>query len=285
MATPVGSRVEEAPARARHRAAHRRIERARQLPGGRAVVGALLVAAAAVATFVAYLDATAAPSRAFVVATAAIEPGTRLASVEDVAARFGTIALELHGDVADRLVPAADVDGLVGRVVVAPLQPGDLLSASQVVADGGADGAHSLSFALPRTAAVGGALQPGDRIDVLGTFGSGDSAYTSFVVRAVPLLRLTAPDGGTLGASSDLTLTVAVTDPGDVQALGHAVNTATVFVVRSTAGPDDRDAAPGAYRSEPSDQGPLPEPVSPLLGADGTTSAEPDGDGLEGGEG
>ena len=246
------------------------------------MVGALLVAAAAVATFAAYLDATAAPSRAFVVATTVIDPGTRLASVEDVSARFGTIALELHGDVADRLVPAADVDALIGRVVVAPLQPGDLLAASQVVADGGVDGAHSLSFALPRTAAAGGALQPGDRIDVLGTFGSGDSAYTTFVVRAVPLLRVTAPDGGTLGAGSDLTLTVAVTDPGDVQALGHAVNTATVFVVRSTAGPGDGEAAPGAYRAAPSDQGPLPEPAQLSPGVDGGTSAGTDGDGLAG---
>lgn len=242
------------------------------------MVGALLVAAAAVATFAAYLDATAAPSRAFVVATAAIEPGTRLGSVDEVAARFGTIALELHGEVADRLVPAADVDQLVGRIVVAPLQPGDLLSASQVVADGGVDGAHTLSFALPRTAAVGGSLQPGERIDVLGTFGSGDNAYTTYVVRAIPLLRVTAPDGGSMAASSELTLTVAITDPGDVQALGHAVNTANVFVVRSVADPGGSDPAPGAYRAEPSDQGPLPEPALPLPGVEGTTSADPDGD-------
>ncbi len=261
----------------------RRIQRTRTLPGGRAVVGALLVVAAAVATFAAYLDATAAPTRAFMVATAAIDPGTRLVSTDDIAARFGTIALEVHGEVADRLVPAGDIERLVGQVVVAPLQAGDLLSASQLVADGGVEGAHTLSFALPRTAAVGGDLRPGERIDVLATFGSGDGAYTTYVARGVPLLRLTAPDGGSLGASSDLTLTVAVTDAVDVQALGHAVNTATVFVVRSTVGPEDREAAPGAYRAEPSERGPLPEPAVPLSGADAATSVEgtdgePDGD-------
>ncbi len=241
----------------------RRIERPRSLPGGRAVVGALLVAAAAVATFAAYLDATATPNRSFVVATAPIEPGTRLGSIEDVSARFGTIALDLQGEVAARLVPAESVEELVGRVVVAPLGPGDLLSTTQVVEDGGVDRAQSLSFALPRTAAVGGALQPGERIDVLATFGSGESAYTSFVVRGVPLLRITAPDGGSIGSGSELILTVAVTELADVQALGHAVNTAQVFVTRSTAATDEADGAPGAYRAQPRDVGPLPDAALP----------------------
>ena len=230
-------------------------------------MGALLVAGAIVATFAAYLDAATVPTRDVVVATAVVEPGTRLASLEDVAERFGTVAFEVQGgEAADALVTAADVEGLVGRTVVAPLRPGDLLLASQVVADGGIEGAHTLSFALSRTAAVGGALQPGERIDVLGTFGSGDGAYTAFVVRSVPLLRVAAPDGGSLGASSDVTLTVAISDPADVLALGHAVNTADVFVVRSSGDPRAAQAAPGAYRAEPRQQGPLPEragPVSP----------------------
>lgn len=253
----------------------RRIARPRSLPGGRAVVGALLVAAAAVATFAAYLDATATPDRSFLVATAPIDPGTRLLSMEDVSARFGTVPVDLHGDVAARLVDADAVAELVGQVVVAPLAAGDLLSTSQLVADGGVERAQTLSFALPRTAALGGTLQPGERIDVLATFGSGDSAYTAFVVRGVPLLRVTAPDGGTIASGSEVILTVAVTELVDVQALGHAVHTASVFVTRATAAARDGVAAPGAYRAAPRELGPLPDPAGRPAG----TPAAPRADG------
>lgn len=282
---PVGGSGSGAAPSAGGGAPSRRIQPPRGLPGGRAVVGALLVAGAAVATFAAYLDASAAPSTSFVVATAEVEPGTRLTSMDEVSSRFGTIALELGGEVSDRLIPAQAVDELVGRVIVAPLQPGDLLSRSQLVADGGVEQVQTLSFSLPRNAAVGGALQAGERIDVLATFGSGDSAYTSFVVRGVPLLRVTAPDGGTAGSGSELTLTVAVTELVDIQALGHAVNTASVFVTRSTAGTDGRDAAPGAYRATPLEQGPVPDPAGIPTGDVAPAQPPLTGDDSEAGEG
>lgn len=227
------------------------------------MVGALLVAAAAVVTFAAYLDATAAPTRSYVVVTAPIEPGTRLGSMAEVSERFGTIALDLSDEVAARVVPASAVDSLIGQVVVTPLQPGDLLTRTQLVDDGGAEGAQTLSFSLPRTAAVAGALRPGERVDVLATFGSGDAAYTAYVVRGVPLLGVTAPDGGPLGGSSEMTMTVAVSALRDVQALGHAVNTADVFVTRSTATPEGDDPAPGAFQPTPEDVGPRPDPATP----------------------
>lgn len=249
------------------RAEERRIRPPRSLPGGRAVVGALLVAAAAVGTFAAYLDATAAPTGRYVVATASIEPGTRLRTLGEVGERFGTVALELPSELAARAVEASGVDDLVGQVVLTPLQPGDLLTRTQVVEDGGADGAQTLSFALPRTAAVAGALRPGERIDVLATYGSGDRAYTAYVARGIPLLGVAAVDGGSLGDGQDLTLTVAVAALEDVQALGHAVNTAEVFVTRSTATPATADPAPGAFRPAPEDVGPRPDPTLPLGGS------------------
>jgi hypothetical protein len=229
------------------------------LPGGRAVIGALLVTAAAVATFAAYLDATAAPTTRYVVATAAVEPGTRLGSLEDVGARFGTIAVELPPEVAAGVVTAAEVEQLVGQVVLAPYEPGDLLSRAQVVEE--VADAQTLSFAVPRRAAVAGSLRAGERIDVLATYGSGADAYTLFVVRGVPLLRVDAPDGGSLGASSEVLLTVAVTAMEDVQALGHAVSAAELLVTRSTARVGDDDPAPGSYRPQPDGPGPRPDPA------------------------
>lgn len=242
----------------------RGVHRARNLPGGRAVVGALLVTAAAVATFAAYLSATAEPTTAYLVATDTVEPGTRFETMEQVTAAIGSATVELTSPLDERAIPVADLETLVGRVLVAPLNRGDLLMRTSLVDDGGVAPAQTLSFSLPRDAAVGGALRPGERLDVLATYGSSEAAYTAYVLRGVPLLRITAPDGGSVGSANDLVLTVAVTELGDVQALGHALNTAEVFVTRSTAGPGDEDAAPGPFRADPQAPGPVPDPATSI---------------------
>ncbi len=256
----------------------RRVRRARSLPGGRAVVGALLVAAAAVATFAAYLGATAEPTTSYLVATEPVEPGTRFADGEELREVFGSLTVELASPLRERAIPVEELDSLIGRVLVAPLSRGDLVTRTAVVDDGGVAPAQTLSLALPRNAAVGGTLRPGERIDVLATYGASDSAYTAYIVRGVPLLRVTGPDGGPLGAASEVVLTVAVTELVDVQALGHAISTAAVFVTRSTATPDQGDAAPGPFRADPAEPGPVPDPAtssSPGLGADADPPASP----------
>jgi pilus assembly protein CpaB len=249
----------------------RRVRRTRSLPGGRAVVGALLVTVAAVATFAAYLDATAEPTTSYLVAIEPVEPGTRFASGDDLREVFGSVTVELTAPLSDRAIPVEELDSLIGRVLVAPLGRGDLVTRTSMVDDGGVAPAQTMSFALPRNAAVGGTLRPGERIDVLATYGASDAAYTAYIVRGVPLLRVTGPDGGPLGTSSDVVLTVAVTELADVQALGHAISAASVFVTRSTALPGSDDAAPGAFRADPDAPGPLPDPAtstSPGHGAD-----------------
>ena len=258
----------------------RTVKRARSLPGGRAVVGALLVTAAAVATFAAYLQGTAEPTTSYLVALDTIEPGTRFETVAELSAVMGGITIELTEPLVGRAIPVGQVDDLVGRVLVAPLQRGDLVTRTAVVDDGGVAPAQTLSFALPRTAAVAGTLRPGERIDVLATFsGTGVEPYTAYVARGVPLLRITAPDGGPLGTAGDVLLTVAVTELDAVQAVGHAVNTAEVFVTRSTASPDDTDAAPGAFRPDDRATGPRPEgatSISPGLTAPDEVGGAPE---------
>ncbi|MCC5947226.1 MAG: hypothetical protein JJT89_02115 [Nitriliruptoraceae bacterium] len=246
-----------------------RVTRTRSLPGGRAVVGALLITAAAVATFAAYLNATAEPTTQYLVATEAVEPGTRFASAEELRAVLGTANLELIGPMNDRAIPVEELEQLVGRVLLAPLAPGDLVSRTTLVADGGVPDAQTLSFSLPRTAAVAGTLRAGERVDVLATVSEGGDTYTAYVARGVPLLSVGAPDGGPLGSGSEVLFTVAVADLADVQALGHAINTADVFLTRSVAGPGDDVPAPGPFRVDPAAPGPLPE---------GATSITPGGE-------
>lgn len=261
----------------------RRLRRRRGLPGGRAVVGALLVAASAVGMFAAYLSATAEPSTAYLVAGRMIEPGTRFASLDEVLEAVGRTPLDLPPTAAGRAIRVEDAATLVGRVLVAPLERGDLLTRTAFVDDGGVAEAQTLSFSVAEADAVDGSLRPGERIDVVATHGAGADSFTAFVARGLPLLRVSVPDG-TVGSPGRMTLTVAVSALDDVLALSHAAATAELRVTRSTAAPGDTAPTPGAYQPEPSSEGPRPEvagdPVveRPAGGADLAEDATADAD-------
>jgi hypothetical protein len=256
----------------------RRIRRVRGLPGGRAVVGALLVAASAVGVFAAYLSATAEPSTAYLLAGRTIEPGTRFATLDDVLAAVGRAPLDLPPTAAGRAIAAEDAATLVGRVVVAPLERGDLLTRTAFVDDGGVADAQTLSFAVPEAAAVDGSLRPGERVDVVATHGAGGESFTAYVARGLPLLRVSAPDGS-VGAPGQVTLTVAVSALDDVLALSHAAASAEVRVTRSTAAPQDTDPAPGAYRPAPLAEGPRPEVAADPVSSAPSPAPDPSGGG------
>ena len=218
------------------------------------------MAAAAVGVFAAYLDATAAPRTSFLVARTSVDPGTRIPDAQTLAELFELRPIALEGQIAERAVAGEDLEDVVGQLVVSPLTPGDLLLRSGLVPDDSVWGAEQLSFAIDPAMAVAGQLRPGERIDVLATYGTGASSWTAYVVRGVPLVRIAGGEGGGLGASP-LVVTVALPSAVDVQALAHAVHTADVVVSRSAATGAVDEAIPDAYRPvfdppDPSGDGP-----------------------------
>jgi Flp pilus assembly protein CpaB len=216
-------------------AAPRSIERRRGLPAGRAVVGGLLVALAAIGIFAAYTGATDGPSASYAVVARDVGIGSVIRP-EDVAVR----AMDLPATVAGRAFrSAAD---LTGAIALAPLARGELVQRGEVSHDRTKGPAHQVSFALDRDRAVDGALQPGDRVDVLATYGSSDSAYTIVVVRGARVLQGSAADASGLGSSRSVVLTLAVTSADDVLAVAHAARAAQVTVVRTTMAGGDRGA-------------------------------------------
>lgn len=252
----------------------RRIRRARPLPGGRAVVGALLVAAAAVAVFAAFLTATAAPDTRYLVATQDLPAGTRL--TEDVIfASFQAVPMDLPpGTVARRAVSEAQLPQLVGRITLVPIAVDDLLLATSIAHDGGVVGAEKLSFSLPAARALGGQLVRGERVDLVATYADQqEGSYTAFVVRGALVLDV-AEVAGTLGGG-DVVLTIALASMRDVQAVVHAINTAEVTVTRSTVGEGRTDQAPDAYQPSITEPGPHPDGAPDPVG-DAPPEAEPE---------
>ena len=213
--------------------------RRRGLPGGRAVVGALLVAVAAVGVFAAYAGADSAPSRTAVVASGALAAGHRVMD-HDVE----VVEVDLPDAVAGRTFAAADL--VVGAVTLAPLEPGELVQRSAVaVSPSGADPTRpgsEFSFAVDKERAVNGDLQRGEEVDVLATYGTGDDAYTMVVARRARLLALDGSARSTIGSTGRLVVTLALGSADQVLQVAHASEVASVTLVRATRA---ADSAPG----------------------------------------
>lgn len=201
----------------------------RGLPNGRAVVGGLLIAVAAVGTFAAYTAATADHRVGYVVARQSLTVGERV-----VAADLTVAPMTLSPQIASRWA-FRNPSGLVGTIVVAPLAAGELVEASDLVTGTGAPGQEEMSFAISASDALDGTLSPGDRVNVLATYGSGSQAQTVTVMTNAPVLAQTAGASG-LGANGngDETLTLGISGPTQSLALAHAVTTGQVIVVRVT---------------------------------------------------
>lgn len=216
----------------------RTITRRRALPGGRAVVGGFLVTVAAVGIFGAYTNASAGPTTSYIVATRDVAVGTQLVDTD-----LALVPLDLPPGQRAR---AFDTPGvLVGATVIGPLSEGDLVQSSGVVA--AEPGVEQLSFAIAADRAVAGRLRPGERVDVLATYGSGESAWTEAVLRDALLVQVDEEGSEALGGDRTEVLTVAVTEAAETLRLAHAVNAGEVTVVRTT-GTAREGLLPPSYR-------------------------------------
>lgn len=213
------------------RAGHARIRplgRRPALPGGRAVVGGLLVTLAALGTFVAYTSASTGPTATVVVAEQAFAAGETIGPDD-----LRSVPADLPGAVQDTFfASSADLDG---AVVLAPVDRDQPIPRS-AVSVGPRDEVRTrdLSFSIERDRALNGRIAPGERIDLVATYGSGDDATTEVVARGVRVVDLDTPAGAGAGASAKVTITVALDDEAGVLRATNALEVAKVTLIRST---------------------------------------------------
>ncbi len=206
----------------------RTVRRHRGLPGSRAVVGGLLVAASAVGLFAAASRSGDGPGRSYVVARQDLAAGTRL-QPSDLALAPMALAPGLQPRVYE------SVQAVAGATLIAPLAAGELVQTSAVVARKGDSASRELSFTLER-GRVGLGIKQGERADLLATYGTGTDAFTVVVVRQALLVAVDRPRT-TSGDAGAATVTVAVDDPADALALAHAIQLAKITLVRATGAP------------------------------------------------
>jgi hypothetical protein len=221
-------------------AADRVLARRPALPGGRAVLGALLVVGAGIGTFALAAGGDDAPTTAYPVLVRPVDPGEPLAG-DAVEWR----AMELDPEVEARtFVEQAE---LADVVALAPLAPGELVQRSQVTGRGtGADalgGQVSIPVPVDRTPPD---LRRGERVAVLATYGSGADATTIVTVGAATVLAHDTKSEA-IGSSATSRLTLALDDPSAVVATAHASQVAELTIVRTSGA---TSALPESYRRE-----------------------------------
>jgi Flp pilus assembly protein CpaB len=193
------------------------------------VVGGLLMALAAVGTFLAYAGATADDSIGVLVATRALAPGETIAAGD-----VELVSVELPGSVRGLF---GDVDAAVGRQVAAPVGAGEFLLASATATGVEGEEALEIALSLPAGRAVG-RLQAGERVDVFSTWGS---EVTELIAVDARVLEVTGSAASGLGGNDTVLVRLAVSDFAQVEALVHAQAAGDLTMVRASIGRETAD--------------------------------------------
>jgi pilus assembly protein CpaB len=154
--------------------------------------------------------------------------------------------------VPERFAPPGavrDPERAVGRIVVAPLAEGEVLTRLRLAGGGSGPTAATIpagmrAVQVPVAFAVG--VRPGDLVDVIATFGGG-GAHTELTGEGLEVVRVERGGaGGSFGAagtssSSSVGLVLLVT-PSDAERLAFASAFATLSI--AVRGPEDASASP-----------------------------------------
>jgi hypothetical protein len=185
------------------------------VPSSRAVIGGVLVVAAAAGVLATHRSAGSSSREPVLVAVDAIEAGTVLGPEH-----LGTVHMEVPEGVA--VFTEDEVDDVLGRSTGRALDGLDLLRPSDLL---GRDrlnrpGSVEVALDLPPAQALAGTLRTGDRVDVLAT--DPEAAGTSTIVRGAVATWVAPADAGSIGASGTAGVRLAVADHATAEALVDA---------------------------------------------------------------
>lgn len=150
--------------------------------------------------------------------------------------------VQVGSRIFDRLLPAAKLPSLTGRVLLYPVaKDGPVLEAT--IAPHPRAG-REISVPIASEHALGGAIRVGDRVDVLASFNKGsEDARTAVVVSKAEVIAINRTKGlfGQAGGSSGaFTLSV---DPETAVFLVYAMRNGELDMVRST-GANNKEPSP-----------------------------------------
>jgi len=206
----------------------RSVTRRLPLPNGRALIGGLLVAVAAVGLVATQRRSVAEGGERVLIATRAIAPGATI--VED---DLGWVSMTLYDGTAKRVF--TESSDLAGKVAAVPIAADELISTAMIAASSpSASTGRRVTLDLPAAGALDGALTPGDRVDVVST---GDAEGSSTVIaRGVMVAQVPDTDAVEgIGGNDRLRITLIAPDEQSAVALLDAAATRHVALLGSAA--------------------------------------------------
>jgi Flp pilus assembly protein CpaB len=167
--------------------------------------------------------------------TVAVYAATRDLPADHVLARDDVRVTRIGASdtVLDGLLPVRHAPP-IGRVLRFPVSEGGLLADANVgttrsVADG-----REITVPIGADHALGGALAPGDRVDVLGSFDKGtELAKTLTVAKSAQVVEVVSSDGLFGQREGELSAITLSVKPDDVVLVAFAVRNGEVDVVRA----------------------------------------------------
>lgn len=206
------------------------------------MLGALLITGAAVAAYATAAGGEDAPRVRYAVAAHELAPGALL-SADDVT----LVAIDLPVEqAASAFLDPAALEGAVSR---GPIAAGAIVTTADVsplsgVADQPTT-SRDVSFSVPRARALLGALEPGDRVDVV----SSVDDVTEVLVQRALVIATSAEADRSLVVSDDLVITLALPTGAEALAVAHGAAAGELTVLRSTRA---TDALPSRFPLAPS---------------------------------
>jgi Flp pilus assembly protein CpaB len=164
------------------------------------------------------------------VTTRALPAGTKLRASD-----LRSAELAGDGSVIAGLEPESRLGQVVGQRLQTALPTGTPLPRTALAAR--APAASAMTLAVPALHALGGALQPGDRVTVLATFGAGIGQARSLpVARGVQVLAVGETPASADQASAMVAVTLALADPSIASKLALASNDGKLDLLREGKG-------------------------------------------------
>jgi Flp pilus assembly protein CpaB len=211
--------------------------RRRALPTGRAVVGGLLVAAAAVAVFAAALKGTnQGNAGTYVVAAHSLQAGSVIEPGD-----LSTVTVHVPRSAAAQMYGSSS--GLEGRTLAVPMVRGELLEPSMLVPAGGTQPLRPVTVAVDPAALTG--LYTGEPVDVLQTSAGDTSGSVTVVLRGAILFAVSKPGSSILAGPTSASVTLGVSSLQEVESVVAAAHAGTLTIVAASPG-DGGGPGPGA---------------------------------------
>ena len=203
--------------------------RRRGLPNGRAVVGGLLVAVAAVLVFTVAMKGTdQGNTGSFVVAAHPLQAGSLL-----VPGDLATVRVSVPQSAASHMFRSASA--LNGRTLAVALVSGELFEPSMLVPAGQAQPLRPVTVGVDPATLTG--LYAGEPVDVLQTTGGDTSTSVTVVLRGATLFDVSKPGSNLLSGPTSATVTLGVISLDEVESVVAAAHAGALTIV--AASPDD----------------------------------------------